>query len=149
MQTYTIGQLSESAQVPVSTIRFYERAGLLKPDYRTGGNYRAYSEGKLERLKFIRSAQAVGLSLQDVSQLLELTFLSEPPCDEVLGLMRRRLDDIRNRLKEMRNVERALARSLDRCCKGDAPDLCTDICRLKKADHASLNPARKKSTQSA
>ena len=121
MNGFTIGELASAAGVPTSTVRFYERAGLVKPDFRTGANYRGYSTGTLERLRFIRSAQATGLSLQDVESLLQLTFSSERPCDDVLALMRKRLGEIRGRIKELRHVEKVLTKSLDECCKGTAP----------------------------
>ena len=69
----TIGELARAANVPTSTIRFYERRGLLDPDARTQSNYRTYSARAAERLKFIRSAQATGFSLEDVADLLKLT----------------------------------------------------------------------------
>lgn len=131
MTAYTIGQLADAAGVPTSTIRYYERSGLVKPDFRTGGNYRGYTAATLERLRFIRSAQATGLSLQDITSLLQLTFDAEPPCDEILTLMQKRLGEIRSRIKELRHVEKVLAKSLNECCKGNGPDLCDEICRLK------------------
>lgn len=81
MQTYTIGQLAKSVGVPISTVRYYERAGLLKPEARTGSNYRVYSQQSLERLQFIRSAQAVGLSLDDIAQMLRAAHGSDQPCE--------------------------------------------------------------------
>lgn len=132
MNGYSIGQLAKAAGVPTTTLRYYERSGLLTPDFRTGGNYRGYSADALERLRFIRSAQATGFSLDDVEGLLKLTYSPDPPCDEVLAVMRRRLAELRQKIKELRQVERALAKSLDGCCKGPGPDLCDDICRLKK-----------------
>src|SRR5262249_47783320 len=130
MPGYTIGQLARAADVPVSTLRFYERAGLLNPDARTGGNYRAYSESSLAKLKFIRSAQATGFSLDDVRELLTLTNSEEPPCEEVLALTRKRLGEIRERLKALQHIEKVLASSLDACCTGDAPDLCSALTTL-------------------
>lgn len=132
MDGYSIGQLAKAAKVPTSTIRYYERSGLLKADFRTGGNYRGYTPRALERLRFIRSAQATGFSLQDVEELLKLTYSPDPPCDEVLSLMRKRLAELQERIRELRHVEKALARSLEACCKGKGPDICDDICRLKK-----------------
>lgn len=149
MDAYTIGQLAAAAGVPTSTVRYYERAGLVKPDFRTGGNYRGYAGSTLERLKFIRSAQATGLSLQDISSLLQLTFSAEQPCEEVLTLMRGRLEEIRGRIKELRHVEKVLAKSLDSCCKGEGPDICDDICRLKGSDPAKCRPAKQKSSRPA
>ena len=59
---YTIGQLARAAGLPTSTLRYYERAGLLEPTGRSEGNYRLYGEEALERLRFIRAAQATGLN---------------------------------------------------------------------------------------
>ena len=149
MNGITIGQLATAAGVPTSTVRFYERAGLVKPDFRSGGNYRGYSQSTLERLKFIRSAQATGLSLHDIESLLQLTFSSDQPCDEVLALMKKRLEEIRERIKELRHVEKVLTKSLNECCKGKGPDICDDICRLKGSDPAKCKPSKKKCAISA
>ena len=149
MSAFTIGQLADAAGVPTSTIRYYERSGLVKPDFRTGGNYRGYNAATLERLRFIRSAQATGLSLQDITSLLQLTFAAEPPCDEILTLMQKRLGEIRGRIKELRHVEKILAKSLNECCKGDGPDICDEICHLKGTDPARCKPVRKKTAQRA
>ncbi len=149
MTDFTIGQLAAAAGVPTSTVRFYERAGLVKPDFRTGGNYRGYGGKTLARLKFIRSAQATGLNLHDIQSLLQLTFSSEQPCDEVLALMQKRLGEIRLRIKELRHVEKVLAKSLANCCKGDGPDICDDICRLNDADPGKCKPPAKKSMRTA
>ena len=131
MASYTIGRLAKTVGVPTSTLRFYERTGLLRPDARTGGNYREYSQQSVERLRFIRSAQATGFSLADVRELLSLTHSDEPPCEEVLALTRQRLAEVRQRLKELRHVEKVLARAMDGCCTGHTPDLCEEITRLK------------------
>ena len=131
MPHYTIGQLARAAGVPTSTVRYYERAGLLKPDARSGGNYRLYTERALGRLRFIRSAQATGFSLNDVREFLSLTHSDDPPCEEVVSLTRLRLADVRRRIRELRGVEKVLAKSLADCCTGHAPDLCEEITRLK------------------
>ena len=73
MRSLTIGELARGAAVPTSTVRYYERSGLLKPGQRSGGNYRQYHPRTLEKLRFIRSAQGIGLSLKEVSELLALT----------------------------------------------------------------------------
>jgi MerR family mercuric resistance operon transcriptional regulator len=144
MRTYSIGQLAEAAGVPTSTVRFYERAGLLKPDARTGGNYRSYGERSLERLRFIRSAQATGFSLDGVRELLSLTYSDEPPCEEVLTLTKKRLDEVRERIKELRHVEKVLAASLADCCTGKSPDLCNEISRLQSSVVPCKTPPRRK-----
>jgi DNA-binding transcriptional MerR regulator len=127
----TIGALARAAGVPTSTVRYYERAKLLRPDARTDGNYRSYSQQSLDRLKFIRAAQATGFSLHDIREFLSLTHSDDPPCEEVLTLTSKRLGEVRERIKELRHVEKVLGRSLDECCTGRAPDLCDKISRLK------------------
>jgi DNA-binding transcriptional MerR regulator len=131
MQAHTIGQLARAASVPVSTLRYYERAGLLRPDARTGGNYRAYGPASLARLRFIRAAQSTGFSLKDVRELLALTTSDESPCGEIETVTRKRLDEVRKRIRELRHVEAVLVKSLDACCKGQDLDLCNEIGRLQ------------------
>ena len=145
MPPHTIGQLARAANVPTSTVRYYERVGLLKPDFRTRANYRAYSDDALRRLRFIRAAQATGFNLSDVHELLSPTCSTEPPCDDVLNLMRARLDGIRTQIKQLKHLERTLARTLDACCRGEGPDICDDICRLNNADRCACGPPRKES----
>src|SRR5437762_1270882 len=99
---YTIGELARAASVPVSTVRFYERNGILTPDARTGANYRQYSDQAFERLRFIRASQATGFSLSDIRKLLDLAYSSDPPCEEVLNLAKNRLADVRQRLKDLK-----------------------------------------------
>lgn len=130
MNHYTIGQLARAAEVPTSTVRFYERRGLMKSESRTGANYRNYTPHSLERLRFIRAAQATGFSLRDIGEMLSLTYSDEPPCKEVADLIDHRLADIRQRMKELRRVEKAMTKALDSCCKG-GPDWCSEIERLK------------------
>jgi MerR family mercuric resistance operon transcriptional regulator len=129
----TIGQLARAANVPISTVRFYERTGLLRPDGRSEGNYRQYDAAALERLRFIRAAQATGFSIDDIRELLSLTHSDEPPCPDVQTLMTNRLAEVRERLKKLRHVERVLAKALHDCCNGEIIDLCSEITRLKGA----------------
>lgn len=131
MQTYTIGQLAKSVGVPISTVRYYERTGLLKPEARTGSNYRVYSQQSLQRLQFIRSAQAVGLSLDDIAQMLRAAHGSDQPCKEIVGLARQRLDDVRQQLKHLKTVERTLSKAVENCCD-NADGLCSKVVHLKK-----------------
>ena len=132
MPGHTIGQLARRAGVPTSTVRYYERRGLLRPDGRTGGNYRHYRQPALDRLQFIRTAQATGFSLKDIEELLDLTGRDDLPCDDVTTVTKKRLAEVRQRIRELRRVEAVLARSLRCCCKGDDLDLCREIGRLQK-----------------
>jgi DNA-binding transcriptional MerR regulator len=139
----TIGQLARAAGVPVSTVRYYERARLLRPDARTGANYRAYSPASLARLRFIKAAQASGFSLKDIRELLGLTLSDDSPCEEVEVVTRKRLAEVRQTIKELRQVERVLVKSLDACCKGETLDLCNEIGRLAGKSEVCKPPAGK------
>jgi len=149
MKSYGIGELARLAGVPTSTVRFYERIGLVKPDFRTGGNYRGYTQATLKRLQFVRSAQASGLCLDDIEAIFNLAGAEEPPCAEVLSLMRRRLEEIRERIREQRQIEKVLAESLERCCKGNERDLCAEVCNLSRTHSIGCKPPRKKDQKCA
>jgi MerR family mercuric resistance operon transcriptional regulator len=141
VRQYTIGQLAAAAGVQTSTVRFYEREGLLKPEARTGSNYRAYGEGSLEKLKFIRAAQASGFHLSDVREMLALTHSDDAPCRDVEQLIERRLADVRTRMTELKRVERVLDTALKNCCRGGV-DWCGEIDRLRgRPPHSSCSPA--------
>ena len=106
----TIGQLAEAAGVPTSTIRYYERAKLLEPSARSPSNYRLYSPGDLDRLRFIRAAQATGFTLDDVTKLLR-----PAPCSSVQHLIEVRLDEVAARMKELRHLQSVLRAALAEC----------------------------------
>ena len=111
----TIGELARAAGVAASTVRFYERRRLLRPSARSLSNYRLYTREDLERLRFIRAAQAVGFTLADVQALLR-----PAPCARVQTLIEDRLGEVARRLSELRRVQRVLARSL-RACRAHEP----------------------------
>ena len=107
---FTIGQLAKTAGVPTSTVRYYEREGILRPAGRSGSNYRLYAQEDVERLRFIRAAQSTGFTLRDVTELLR-----PAPCGKVQGLIEHRLETVADRMRELRHVQRVLRRSLEEC----------------------------------
>ena len=120
----TIGALARAAQVPTTTVRYYERAGLLPPEGRSGGNYRSYTDHSLERLRFIRAAQANGFTLDDVKRLFQFQDGVLDPCGEVQSLIEARLRDLEERLEQLRTVRTVLRASLDACHRGEASGRC-------------------------
>jgi DNA-binding transcriptional MerR regulator len=110
----TIGQLGQRAGIPSSTVRYYERIGLLVPEDRSQGNYRLYGQASLVRLRLIRAAQSIGFTLDDIQALLGESG-REPSCHEVQQLLEKRLDDITQRLKDLQHVQRVLKTSLRKC----------------------------------
>ena len=121
---YTIGQLAKRIGVQTSTLRYYERSKLLVPDGRTDGNYRFYSERALERVRFIRSAQTAGFSLDDISTLLGIRDGVTEPCGEVENLIEKRLCEVRKRLKDLREIDRHLKEFLAVCRGSEEKESC-------------------------
>jgi DNA-binding transcriptional MerR regulator len=119
---FTIGELAAQAGVPASTVRYYERAGLLRPSSRSTSNYRLYSDDELERLRFIRAAQATGFTLEDVKSLLR-----PAACGKVQGLIEERLAYVAERMKELRHVQRVLKGALGECLEHEESGRCRVI----------------------
>ncbi len=115
MNGYTIGRLAQAAGVPVSTLRYYERQGLLEPEQRTASNYRWYSARALQRVRFIRRAQQLGFTLQDVHLLLQLEDSSRGARSRVRELLSRRLQAVEEQLRRLQQTRQVLRQALDRC----------------------------------
>jgi MerR family mercuric resistance operon transcriptional regulator len=97
---------------------------LLAPEGRTGGNYRSYSDRSLERLRFIRGAQAIGFTLDDVRRLLQFQDGRLDPCGEVQSLIEARLCHLEARLAQLRTARTVLRASLEACHRGEASGRC-------------------------
>ena len=128
---YTISQLAKAAETPTSTLRYYERIGLLEPEDRSQGNYRLYGDESLRRLRFIRAAQPIGFTLDDVNTLLGNHQVVAPTCNEVQSLIEERLADIKKRLKDLRHVKRVLNQALKKCLNSKKNENCQVIETLR------------------
>ena len=128
--TYTIGPLARAAGVPTSTVRYYERIGLLQPVGRTAGNYRLYGEEALEQLRFIRAAQATGFAFEDIIHLLNFRSDDTAGCRDVQILIEDCLSDLEKRMADLRHVQRVLKATLERCRKTEWQGRCQVIERL-------------------
>ncbi|MBL4699278.1 MAG: MerR family transcriptional regulator [Phycisphaerales bacterium] len=115
MNTLTIGQLAKAVGVPTSTVRYYERRELLQPGARSTGNYRLYDNASLDRLRFIKAAQTVGFTLNDISELLELKEDRNIERDEVQALINLRLGEIADKIKQLQMAQRLLIDLLGEC----------------------------------
>lgn len=113
MPTLTISQLARAADVGVETVRYYQRRGLLPVPERPLGGIRRYDADALRQLRFVRAAQDLGFSLQDVAELLSLE--EGGACEDVRRLAEAKLGDVRRRLARLRQVEASLAGLVTRC----------------------------------
>lgn len=124
MKRLAIGDLATAARVPTSTVRYYERAGLVKPASRSEANYRLYDQEAVERLCFIRSAQAAGLTLADIRSLLEYRDGTATPCGPVRELIEHRLSLIEEKLGQLNEVRDVLKSYLQVCKQAEAKEPC-------------------------
>ncbi len=109
----TIGELAKQAGVNVETIRFYQRRGLLEEPKKPPGGIRRYSQSHVRRIRFVREAQQLGFTLDEVGELLALQ--DGRRCREAERIGSRKLATVRERLAQLTRVEKALAALLDRC----------------------------------
>lgn len=112
-QNLTIGGFAQAAGVTVETIRFYQRKRLLPEPERPAGGIRRYGAADVARLRFVKSAQRLGFSLDEVAQLLKLG--DGAHCSEASELASLRLADVQARLKELKRIESALSGLVKEC----------------------------------
>ncbi len=120
-----IGELATSAGVPTKTIRYYEDIGVLPSAERSPNGYRIYGDEAVDRLRFIRDAQATGLTLNEIASVLELRGRGESTCKHVLHLLERHLDELEDRIAALEKTRRDLIAITERARSLDPSD-CTD-----------------------
>ena len=138
MTALRIGEAAKHTGVSAANIRYYEKEGLLTPALRGGNDYRLYTESDLHRLRFIRMCRAMDMSLDEVRTLLALNGQNPADCHAASSTIDAHLQHVRQRLKELRALEREL-QSLKTLCDGQqAP--CNLIAALHAQADAHLPP---------
>lgn len=126
-----IGQVADQAGVTTKTLRYYERVGLLTAPDRTASGYRDYPTAALDRLRFIRASQAVGLTLGEIKGVIAFREQGSAPCTHVLELIESRAADLDRRLEELAKLRDEL-RLLAERGRSFSPDTCSPdlICHI-------------------
>jgi DNA-binding transcriptional MerR regulator len=128
-----IGEVSKRSGIGIEALRFYEKGGLLDRPARTEGGYRVYPADVLDRLAFIKRAQVLGFSLDEIKKVIADARAGREPCEEVREIVRRRLAELDERMREMRLYRKELAATLEEWDeKGHAPG---HICGLIEGAH--------------
>ena len=125
MSQMTIGRLAEAAGVNVETVRYYHRRGLLPVPPRLGGSVRRYPEQALTRLRFIKRAQALGFTLEEVEMLLSLQ--DGQACSAARSIGEHRLADVKQRIQHLRALENALQLLVRKCATSPGHISCSLI----------------------
>lgn len=124
VSAFTIGKLAKEAGVNVETIRYYERLGLLADPPRTAAGYRQYTSDAVERIHFIKRAQRLGFTLEEIDELLESQFENLLDCSDISGRALAKAREIDEMMAELEERKRSLLRLVQEC-ETDCEDTCT------------------------
>ena len=108
-------EVATKAQVNVQTLRYYERRGLLAEPQRTSSGYRVYTPDAVQVVRFVKRAQQLGFTLDDIEDLLHLADGGPDSCQEAKAMARSRIADLQRRIEELAGMRVALARLVDTC----------------------------------
>ncbi|MGG6341725.1 Cu(I)-responsive transcriptional regulator [Stenotrophomonas indicatrix] len=131
-----IGEASKASSVSAKMIRYYEQIGLIPPAERTGAGYRAYSQADVHRLRFIRRARDLGFSVAEITDLLGLWNDTSRHSADVKRLAEQHIDDLEQRIENMRQMADTL-KSLISCCAGDDRPECPILQRLGEGEEGA------------
>jgi len=135
-----IGQLAREAGILTRTVRFYERRGLLPEPDRADNGYRVYDNATITRLRFIRTAQAAGLTLAEISSIIHVRNDGTAPCSHVDSLLEDKLIEVRERRRQLALLESELAQLLERSRRLDPADCrAGEICHIFAPEGGTAN----------
>lgn len=125
-----IGELARQSGVKTDTVRFYEREGLLAKPARTAAGYRVYDPAALDRIRFIKRAQGLGFSLEEIRRILSLSGRGRETCECVMHMAEASLAEIEAKLRELQTFRDALATNLARWRKQPRGNRAAEFCAL-------------------
>ena len=120
----TIGQVAEKAEVNIQTLRYYERRRILTPAARRESGYRLYEPGAVQTVRFIKRAQLLGFSLDDIQVLLGLRASTKPQCGRVRAKAEEALRGVESKIAQLDSMRQALKSLIRACGQGKTQDRC-------------------------
>lgn len=124
-----IGDVAERTGVSTPTIRYYESIGLLSAPSRSATGYRRYTDRTIQELRFIRKAQSLGFSLEEIGEILKLSRAGDTPCSHVLDLSRRHLRAVEERIQQLSRFRDQLAGEIAKW-DGKQQPTCGGLCQI-------------------
>ena len=124
-----IGELAQKSGVAVGALRYYESLNLLQSE-RGANGYRYYEPSAIQQIQFIKKAQALGLSLEDIQEILNIHHQGDLPCHFVRSRIQAKIDQLSYQIQEMNRFKATLETYRDRWNEEDSAPKATDICPL-------------------
>ena len=133
LETYmmTASVLAKRANVPLFTVRYYTRIGLLKPSRDLRNGYKVYKHSDKDRLRFISAAKELGFTLAEIDEILGQAAHDESPCPMVREIVEKRIDENKQKIREMKRLQKRLKDAADmwKTMENSEPDG-HSVCRL-------------------
>ena len=127
-----IGELAKRAQVPIDTVRYYEREGLIPPPPRRASGYRDYLDADVDRLRFMRRAKGLGFTLPEIRELLNLTALTGGDMAALNAQTQAKLRDVEDKIEALTRIRVALQGLVTACPGHGALDRCPILAALSE-----------------
>lgn len=137
-----IGQIAKLAGVKPDTVRFYERTGLLPRPTRTAAGYRSYDDAATRQLRFVKKAQALGFSLDEIRRILTLRGGGKKTCDRVLAIAEATLDETERRLTDLQTFRDDLKRTVAAWRKPSKKACAAEFCALIESASTTVTGRR-------
>ena len=129
----TIGKVAKAAEVSIDTLRYYERIGMVSPVMRLDSGYRIYDPSSVRTLRFIKQAQGLGFTLDEIRQLIDLRTPTSARCGTVRKKAEKHLSDVKDRIGDLRRMQSALEKLIARCAQKKTDTECPIIDCLEKS----------------
>jgi DNA-binding transcriptional MerR regulator len=120
IQSLSVGELAKQAGVNVRTLHYYDKQGILKPAFRRKSGYRAYDRDAIHVLRFIKHAQALGFSLDEIQELLKLKAVSASKCEHVQKRAKAHLEGVKEKIARLERIRITLEEFIAQCKKRKA-----------------------------
>ena len=115
METITRGQLAKKCDVNIEALRYYEKRKLIDPPKRSETGYRLYTEDDITRIRFIKNAQKLGFSLNEILELLKLRIYKNKSCEEAKKKSQAKLEDVESKIKTLKIIKKSLKELIQQC----------------------------------
>ena len=120
----TIGRVAKLARVNIQTVRYYERRGILSPDGHRESGYRLYTDEAIRKIRFIKNAQELGFTLDEITRLLSLRVGRRTQCAKVRRQAEARLDIVKSKIGALKAMEQVLGRLVRTCSRRGTTAAC-------------------------